>query len=970
MDPVTGSIPPEREISEAAESVPSGFMPQEEDGVQALKVYTVQDKIQMIRRFEAEGAPIRDFCGRVGVSTSSFCRWLKAYKAQGEAGLEPAENSRNTGHKHHGPHSPDARRQAVEAFQKSGMGFEDFARLWGVAPSSLRKWVERYERLGPKGLESMYSKKKGHRRLSQGVRQQIRKVREENPGFGLRKVRDYLFRFGAVKTSTGSISRTLREEGIARPKKKRGRRKYKPRKKVRRFERSRAGEMWQSDITTFLLARQSQRVYLTVFLDDHSRYIVSFALALQQRQELVIEALLDGIQKFGKPKEVLTDQGRQYFAWRGKTQFQGVLKREGIQHVVSRAHHPETLGKTERFWDTVETEFWERAHPEELSEARKRLDHFIAHYNHFRPHQGIDGMVPADRFFGAEDQVRKAIEETMEKNELYQAIGEAPRQTAYLVGQIGDQKVSLFGEKGRLVIQTSDGKRKEIGYDELGMDQAPAQEGGRDGQAEGAGSEAGSREEARDSSPVEPGDQGAPVTGLAGEGVVGGGERGGEAEGAHAGGGNSGELAGPDELFFIYSAGFVPLGNRVGRPIRIRVQADIEQGTITVSVFDLVTGLSVFQITDALPLPSGTSFQIVGAATDAGKFLFMDNIFVSRTIANKATVETLAGQGLTTSNQVLVETQRDFFEGIPPTSTPTPTPGTHHQTYTFTATVTPTANPIIPVGGGGGGYGFGVPRAPQIDGFKSTPTPMTTVLWTPTPSPSPVFTSTPVWTSTPDNLCSLLVLEKAVNSSTVSVGDTVTVTLVARNAEEWGVLKTLTVEDIIPAGLDLVPGSVTAGGTWDGARLTWTNDQLQRPEVWVMSYAARVTGDVSGLDPAMARFTGPDPKVWCSTTSNTVELGVQLPSSASRIPNPAIGQPVQIIIPLDGPAQVKVTVYSLTGEQIWTTRFKGTSGDNTVVWEGVNRAREAVSSGLYVVMVEIQRGSKHDLYTLRVALIQ
>jgi len=547
MVTVTGSISGEEESSREVESMPSGFEPEEEDGVKALKVYTVQDKIQMIRRFEAEGAPIRDFCSRVGVSTASFCRWLKAYKAQGEAGLEPAENPRNTGHTHHGPHSPDARRQAVEAFQKSGIGFEDFARLWGIAPSSLRKWVERYERLGPKGLESMYSKKKGHRRLSQGVRQKIRKVSEENPGFGLKKVRDYLFRFGGLKTSTGSISKTLKEEGIARPKKKKGRRKYKPRKKVRRFERSRAGEMWQSDITTFLLARQSQRVYLTVFLDDHSRYIVSFALALQQRQELVIEALLDGIQKFGKPREVLTDQGRQYFAWRGKTQFQGVLKREGIQHVVSRAHHPETLGKTERFWDTVETEFWERAHPEELGEARKRLDHFIAHYNHFRPHQGIDGMVPADRFFGAENEVRKAIEETMEKNELYQAIGEAPRQTAYLVGQIGDQKVSLFGEKGRLVIQTSDGKRKEIGYDELGMDQAPAQEGGRDGTSEGAGSEAGSKEDTRDSKPVEPGDQGAQESGLAGEGVVGSSERGGKAQSAQAGGGDSGELAGPDE---------------------------------------------------------------------------------------------------------------------------------------------------------------------------------------------------------------------------------------------------------------------------------------------------------------------------------------------------------------------------------------------------------------------------------------
>ncbi|MCB9832329.1 MAG: transposase [Planctomycetes bacterium] len=59
--------------------------------------------------------------------------------------------------------------------------------------------------------------------------------------------------------------------------------------------------------------------------------------------------------------------------------------------MVSRTHHPETLGKCERFWKTVQEEFWERAKPQDLHDARARLGHFIAHYNHFRPQQGIAG---------------------------------------------------------------------------------------------------------------------------------------------------------------------------------------------------------------------------------------------------------------------------------------------------------------------------------------------------------------------------------------------------------------------------------------------------------------------------------------------------------------------------------------------------------------------------------------------------
>ena len=130
-------------------------------------------------------------------------------------------------------------------------------------------------------------------------------TKTRSPDFGLKKVRDFLRRFQGVKVSTGTVARTLDARAIdrARPKKRRP----KKRPQVRRFERARPGELWQSDITSFVLTRHSTLVCLTVFLDDFSRYVVSFALSTHQRQELVTEALMDGISRFNKPKEVLTD---------------------------------------------------------------------------------------------------------------------------------------------------------------------------------------------------------------------------------------------------------------------------------------------------------------------------------------------------------------------------------------------------------------------------------------------------------------------------------------------------------------------------------------------------------------------------------------------------------------------------------------------------------------------------------------
>jgi transposase InsO family protein len=429
----------------------------------------------------------------------------------------------------------------VEAFLKSGRSLRDFAKVWGLSSKTLSGWRLRYEREGPKALESRRARprrRKARDPRVQAERAEIARVKRRFPIFGIRRVRDFLLRFRGLRVSIGRVRETFREEQLKTPppRKKKRRRKA----KVRRFERARPRELWQSDITSFVLPRHRQRVYLVAYLDDYSRYVVSFGLHLHQKQDIVIEALLEGIARFGKPKEVLTDQGRQYYSWRGKSGFVRLLEREGIRHVVSRAHHPQTLGKAERFWATVAHEFWERTQPQDLAEARERLGHFVAHYNHFRPHQGIDGLVPADRFFGAEDALRQTLEAQLTRNELALALEETPRTPVFLFGQVGEQQVSLHGEKGRLVIQTPEGGREEMRYDELGGSRGKEQGSDDDtGDDRGAAEADAALPQAALPAPAE--------AGAAGEGAVGGGQRGGEGARAPDVRGDAGVLAGQDE---------------------------------------------------------------------------------------------------------------------------------------------------------------------------------------------------------------------------------------------------------------------------------------------------------------------------------------------------------------------------------------------------------------------------------------
>jgi hypothetical protein len=180
---------------------------------------------------------------------------------------------------------------------------------------------------------------------------------------------------------------------------------------------------------------------------------VGHALAHHQKAELVLEALERGIASYGVPREVLTDQGRQYTTWRGTTVFEEELRRQGIAHVKSRPQHPQTLGKVERFWKTLWEEFLSRTVFADFADCQRRLGLFIQHYNFQRPHQGIEGMVPADRYFRAAAHVREAVEKTVAENALRLAQQQEPRKPFYLVGRLGDQDLSIAARGSGLAVR-------------------------------------------------------------------------------------------------------------------------------------------------------------------------------------------------------------------------------------------------------------------------------------------------------------------------------------------------------------------------------------------------------------------------------------------------------------------------------------------------------------------------------------
>jgi hypothetical protein len=196
-------------------------------------------------------------------------------------------------------------------------------------------------------------------------------------------------------------------------------------------------------------------------MDDHSRFLVGYGLHASQSSALVLEVLRAALSSYGPPQEILTDNGSQYVTWRGQSLFNKELEKRGIKQIVAAPRRPQTLGKIERFWGTLWRECLASAVFLDLGDAQRRIGLFIDHYNLQRPHQGIDGLVPADRFFGAAPEVLKTLKARVAANALELARNGRPGNPFYLTGQVGGQPFSVHAE-GERVILTGAGGRQEI----------------------------------------------------------------------------------------------------------------------------------------------------------------------------------------------------------------------------------------------------------------------------------------------------------------------------------------------------------------------------------------------------------------------------------------------------------------------------------------------------------------------------
>jgi transposase InsO family protein/transposase len=378
-----------------------------------------------ISKIKSEGLSYTEGAKRFGLKVSDIYEYNKRFKKSSfERGLGKVRNWTKIG-------------EYVSRIEELGISYVEGAAHFGISVSSIYKYNSQIKRKNqensssqetgdsvssvskscskdPSGsvasvnsVESSVSNSsgkggKGNVDLPPGVAELIINYRREHPEHGYKRIEDHLKSRYFVVVPRKKIRELLKLHGLTGDSDSSfDKSSVEPRAKgTGRFEASYPRELYQMDITYVYLVNQTI-CYLVVIVDDNSRFCVSCELRRDYRGISMIEVLHRAIERYGKPSKLLTDQGSSFYSWsREQTLFSRYLDDMKIEHIVADPHSPQTLGKVERFHQTIQRELLNKSHFVNFEEARQRIESYMHHYNYERPHQGIGGACPASRFQG------------------------------------------------------------------------------------------------------------------------------------------------------------------------------------------------------------------------------------------------------------------------------------------------------------------------------------------------------------------------------------------------------------------------------------------------------------------------------------------------------------------------------------------------------------------------------------------
>lgn len=273
-------------------------------------------------------------------------------------------------------------------------------REFGISARTLRQWRQRHRQAGLSGLIPAPRRPRNSPRQTPPWLERIIIAVRLCTGWGAQRIAQELTHLGLAAVTHNAVYGVLERRAMKVPLVRRSR------KAGFRYQREVTNDLWHMDVKGPLYFGPGRGPWYGIaILDDRSRFCVGATLAPNRRMDTAIALLEAAVGKWGAPRQLMSDNGSEFVgvgASPSPSRFVVRLTQLGIEHLPIKLRTPETNGKIERFWLTLEQELLTRQPIASLSEGQEVFAGYVGEYNFNRRHWSLDYATPAQIYCPAQ----------------------------------------------------------------------------------------------------------------------------------------------------------------------------------------------------------------------------------------------------------------------------------------------------------------------------------------------------------------------------------------------------------------------------------------------------------------------------------------------------------------------------------------------------------------------------------------
>jgi putative transposase len=290
----------------------------------------------------------------------------------------------------------DQRTQLIADYMRELRSLTELCDLYGIARKTAYKWIDRYLRHGPAGLEERSRRPNSSpSRTPDEIQHALLEARRRHPSWGAKKLLTLIHKrhphWDLPHRST--VCEILSRNGMV-PKKPRRRHIGHPGKPGSSILAP--NDVWSADFKGQFKTGNGRYCYPLTVTDNFSRYLLGCQALSSTAVDEAKPVFTRLFKEFGLPKRIRTDNGVPFATTTlaRLSRLSAWWVRLGVMPEFIEPGKPQQNGRHERMHLTLKAETT-RPPAHSLAAQQRKFNVFITEFNHERPHEALDQQTPA-----------------------------------------------------------------------------------------------------------------------------------------------------------------------------------------------------------------------------------------------------------------------------------------------------------------------------------------------------------------------------------------------------------------------------------------------------------------------------------------------------------------------------------------------------------------------------------------------